>query len=303
MKPDQLQRAFYGLAFKEAFIDKRGTEFQAWFVRIAGHAYGPDFEEVRPYGPRGDLKCDGLRRSSGAMFQCYAPERFEDTRTIPKIREDFAGAVTHWGGFLKSWHFVHNDRNGLSPDATLCLSELGGRYPAVRLEPWSEPELRTLTLALDLHQLEDLFGPRPSLPTLESIDFATLKPVIDAIARKEPDEDASLTPPSQRKLENNKLSADVAELLRLGRRKEARVEDYFNRMIRPDAAEKIAQTMRDQYQSLKTLALEPDQIFTYLQRFVGRYEEPAPRAAALAVLCYFFDRCDIFEDDSAMATA
>jgi hypothetical protein len=94
----------------------------------------------------------------------------------------------------------------------------------------------------------------------------------------------------------------VAELLRLGRRKEARVEDYFNKMVRPDTAEKIAQAIRDQYQSLKAFELEPDQIFTYLQRFIGRYDEPAPRAAALAVLCYFFDRCDIFEDDPAKAT-
>jgi hypothetical protein len=302
MKPDQLQRAFYGVAFKEAFIDKRGTEFQTWFVKIAGHAYGADFEEVRPYGSRGDLKCDGLRRSTGAMFQCYAPDRFDDSRTIPKIRADLTGAVTHWRDFLKSWHFVHNDRNGLSPDATGCLSELGRQHPTVRLEPWSEPELRTLTLALDFHQLEDLFGPRPSLPLLESVDFATLKPVIDAIARKEPDLNASLTPPSQRKVENNKLSTDVAELLRLGRRKEARVEDYFNKMVRPDTAEKIAQAISDQYQSLKAFELEPDQIFTYLQRFIGRYDEPAPRAAALAVLCYFFDRCDIFEDDPAKAT-
>lgn len=297
MKPDALQRAFYGIAFKEAYLDKRGTEFQTWFVKIAGHAYGPDFEEVRPYGPRGDLKCDGLRRSTGAMFQCYAPDRLEDSRTIPKIRTDLDGAVTHWRDFLKSWHFVHNDRNGLSPDATLCLSELGAQYPAVRLEPWSEPELRTLTLALNLHQLEDLFGPRPSLPLLESVDFTALKPIIDAIARKEPDPNAAMTPPSNRKIENNKLSADAANLLRLGRRKEARVEDYFNKMIRPDTAEKIAQTMRDQYQSLKALKLDPDQIFGHLEGFIGRYSEPGPRAAALAVMCYFFDRCDIFEDD------
>ena len=46
MKPDQLQRAIYGCAFKTAFVDKRGTAFQDWFVKIAGYAYGPDFEEV-----------------------------------------------------------------------------------------------------------------------------------------------------------------------------------------------------------------------------------------------------------------
>lgn len=240
MKPDALQRAFYGLAFKEAFVDKRGTEFQAWFVKIAGHAFGADFEEVRPYGAQGDLKCDGLRRSTGGMFQCYAPDRFDDKRTIPKIRTDFVGAVTHWRDFIKIWHFIHNDRNGLSPEVTRCLAELGQHHVPVQLEPWSEPELRTLTLGLDLHQLEDLFGPRAGLPALENVDFEGLKPIIDAIARKEPDPNASLTPPSQKKVENNRLSADAADLLRLGRRKEARVEDYINKMVRPDVGERIA---------------------------------------------------------------
>lgn len=302
MKPDALQRAFYGVAFKSAFIDKRGTEFQAWFVKIAGYAFGPDFEEVRPYGPRGDLKCDGLRRSTGSVFQCYAPDRFDDKKTIPKIREDFIGAVTHWGDFLKIWHFVHNDRNGLSPDVTLCLGELGKEYPSVRLEPWSEVELRDLTQDLELRQLEDLFGFAPSLPVLDGIGFEQLKPIIDAIARKEPDPDAALTPPSEHKIENNRLSVDAAELLRLGRRKEARVEDYVNKMIRPDVAERVAEAMRDQYRSLKSLGLDADTIFAHLQTFIGHQTEPARQAAALAVLCYFFDRCDVFEDVSSAVT-
>ncbi len=296
VKPDPLQRAFYGLSFKTQFSDKRGTAFQDWFARIAGYAFGPDFEEVKPYGPQGDLKCDGLRRSTGAMFQCYAPDRFEDKRTIPKIRTDFLGAVIHWPNFLKVWVFVHNDRNGLSPDTTRCFSDLAAQHVSVKLEPWAEPELFGLTLGLDLHQLEDLFGQAPSLPILDNVGFQQLKPIIDAIQRKEPDPNAKLTPPSEHKLEHNKLSKDAAELLRLGRRKEARVQDYINKMVRPDIPEQIAEAMRHQYSSLKALGLSPDEIFGHLQRFVALPTEPAGQAAALAVLCYFFERCDVFED-------
>ncbi len=57
--------------------------------------------------------------------------------------------------------------------------------------------------------------------------------------------------------------------------------------------------MRDQYQSLKALELDADTIFGHLQNFIGRQSEPSRQAAALAVLCYFFDRCDIFEDNTA----
>jgi hypothetical protein len=296
VKPDALQRAFFGFAFKTAFVDKRGTAFQDWFVKIAGYAYGPDFEEVKPYGSQGDHKCDGLRRSTGMLFQCYAPDHYEDKKTIPKITIDFLGAVNHWPGTLKAWTFVHNDRNGLSPGVTKCLTDLGAKHPTVALAPWAEPELHTLTLGLELHQLEDLFGFTPSLPVLDNVGFEQLQPVINAIQRRKPDPEAKLTPPSEDKIEHNKLSDDAADLLRFGRRKEARVQDFINKIVRPDVAEEIAEAVREQYRSLKGLDLEADQIFAHLQRFIGVQGEPPRQAAALAVMCYFFERCDIFED-------
>ena len=56
---DELQRSIYVDRFRLAFHTKRREAFQDWFVRLAGHAFGSDFEEVRPYGAQGDLKCDG----------------------------------------------------------------------------------------------------------------------------------------------------------------------------------------------------------------------------------------------------
>ena len=67
-------------------------------------------------------------------------------------------------------------------------------------------------------------------------------------------------------------------------------------MVRPDVAEEIAEAVRERYLSLKGLDLETDQIFAHLQRFIGVQGEPPRQAAALAVMCYFFERCDIFED-------
>ena len=43
--------------------------------------------------------------------------------------------------------------------------------------------------------------------------------------------------------------------------------------------------------------LSPDQIFTELQTFAGGMDgTPKHQAAVLAVMSYFFERCDIFED-------
>ena len=70
---DDVQSCFYGLKFETAFLRKRAKEFEGWFARIMSHAFPGDFEPVRPYGPQGDLKCDGFRRSDGTVFQCYGP--------------------------------------------------------------------------------------------------------------------------------------------------------------------------------------------------------------------------------------
>lgn len=72
---DELQRSIYVDRFLVAFHTQRGTAFQDWFVRLAGHAFGPDFEEVRPYGPYGDLKCDGRRVSTKSVFSATRPTR------------------------------------------------------------------------------------------------------------------------------------------------------------------------------------------------------------------------------------
>ena len=78
-----------------AFLEKKGTEFQDWFVKLAGYAFGSDFEAVRSYGNQGDLKCDGRGVSTGTIFQCYAPEQMKAERLNRKIDQDFCGAISH----------------------------------------------------------------------------------------------------------------------------------------------------------------------------------------------------------------
>ena len=106
---DSLQRAWYALRFELEFRTKRGSEFQDWFVKVAGLAYGSDFDPIRNYGAMGDFKCDGRRLSTGTVFQCYAPGEIKEAETIAKINSDLPGAVQHWSDFISAWCFVHND--------------------------------------------------------------------------------------------------------------------------------------------------------------------------------------------------
>ena len=127
--------------------------------------------------------------------------------------------------------------------------------------------------------------------------LADLRPVIDTLQRMDtvPGQEPP-TPPSVDKLARNSLSEDAAGLLQLGRRKEALVETWFSKSPNVDLGERIAEAFRHRYAELKKSGTSSDAIFTHLQQYAGMGGEPPRQNAALAVLSYFFERCDIFED-------
>lgn len=294
---DDLQRIFYGLNFKNKFAREKGKAFEDFFALVMSYGYLGDFEKVRPYGSKGDLKCDGFRRSDGTVFQCYAPDSIKLTELLSKIDTDFHGALAHWVNRMKRWEFVHNDWRGLPAEATKKLVDLRAANPSVQIAVFGESEMRQVVMTLALHQLEDLFGAVPSQRTLERLNFAALRPVLIAIQRQVPDAEPPLTAPSLDKLEHNALSADAAALLAQGRRREKLVQDFFDQWPDPSFGEGIAEAFRERYAALKLSGLAPDQIFGELQSFAGGMDgEPSHQGAVLAVMSYFFERCDIFED-------
>ena len=294
---DELQRSIYVDRFRLAFHTLKGKAFQDWFVLLAGHAFGVNFEEVRPYGPHGDLKCDGRCADSKSVFQCYAPDQVKEVELIKKINEDFHGARAHWKSDMARWIFVHNDARGLPPNAVKHLGELRKVHAPLVIETWSEPELLKLTMALGLSALQALFGPAASIAIVDRLVLADLIPIIEALQREEPDPShPPLTPPSSEKLEKNSLSNESGLLLKIGRRKSGLVDTFFRKTPRAELGEGIAEAFRNRYADLKALGLPADTIFKHLQDYAGMNGEPKRQGAALAVLAYFFDNCDIFED-------
>jgi hypothetical protein len=299
MRPtlDETQRSFYGLKFENAFLRHKGKAFENFFSRVMAHGFTGDFQPVRPYGANGDLKCDGFRQSDGTVFQSYAPDAMKLANLLAKIDEDFYGALTHWGAQMKRWELVHNDPRALPGDALHRLAELRTAHPEVDIAVFGEAEMRSVVMRLALHQLEDLFGAVPSQRIFDRLDFSNLRAVLTAIQRRDPGAEPPLVAPSATKLEHNALSPDAAALLRHGRRREKLVQEFFDAWPDPSFGEDIAEAFRARYQAFKSVNLSPDQIFGELQSFAGGMEgEPAHQGAVLAVLSYFFERCDIFED-------
>ena len=161
-----------------------------------GHAFTGDFISVRPYGNKGDLKCDGYRASDKTVFQCYAPRTTKLDKLQAKVNEDFNGAVTHWGTRMERWTFVHNDDEGIPADVAQQLIDLDEAHPNVSLSQMNYPGIFEITMSLAQPQLEDLFGLVPTQRTLAQLDFEALCPVVQQIQGLDPDEHASLTAPS-----------------------------------------------------------------------------------------------------------
>ena len=295
---DDLKRYIYGLRFSEDFLRKKGSEFQDWFVRIVNDFYGTDFQRVRPMGQKGDHKCDGYVITEQMVFQCYAPTDYTEQKLNTKIQEDFSGAIEHWQGQIKKWVFVHSDTRGLGPDTTKLLNKLRNDNPNLVIETWCENELRNIVMALKLYQLEAIFGASPSKAILDQLSFEDIAPVLATIQSQEPDPlGPPIKPVSVAKLEKNKLPTDAAELLKLGRRKEQLVQQYFDKHNQPDFGEYIAQAFRKKYEALKAIKTPPGHIFSEMQQFAGGIDgDVKKQGAVLAIVSYFFERCDIFED-------
>lgn len=267
---DALQRSIYVERFRVAFHTKKGTEFQDWFVLLAGHAMGADFEEVRPYGPFGDLKCDGRHVSTKTVFQCYGPDSMKEIALIDKINEDFQGARSHWGSNMEKWIFVHNDARGLPAHVVQHIDSLRKSHAPNIIETWSEPELLQLALGLELSALQALFGHAASMAIVDRLVMTDLVPIIDALERSEPNPtDPPLTPPSPKKLEKNALSEESGIFLRVGRRKSSLVDTFFRKSPRTELGERIAEAFRIRYAELKALDLPADLIFKHLQDYAG----------------------------------
>lgn len=295
---DVASRGHYYLKARIAYLEMLRTEFQAWFSRIMEWRHPGTFIRIRP--SRGDSHLDGYR-IGGSVFQVYAPREMRLGELNAKIESDFLGARDALAASqipMEEWTFVHNDDDGLAAETTLLIDSVRARFPGTRIRLWAFPSIWGEIAQLDDEVLSEIFGPAPTVDSLEHLQFQHVRPVIEFAQRAEVPIDVPLTPPSARKLEFNQLSRETAEYLRMGRLREKLVGQYLAAHPSPGLGEEIAQGCRTRYASLRGTGQPPDMIFGELWRWVGglHFHSPEHLAAVLAVLSYLFESCDIFEN-------
>lgn len=109
--------------------------------------------------------------------------------------------------------------------------------------------------------------------------------------------DFTLTEP-EKKIEKNKLSPRVTDLLQIGLGKAAEVNRFVEHssVLEPDFAEQLKSGFVKKYKELWDKDFRGDALFEGLRVFAcNASSDSKEQAAGLAVLAYLFERCEVFE--------
>lgn len=290
------------------FRSKFTNEFEVWFADLAKmlHPAG-DVQSSRI--TQGDGKIDVFVINQHLVYQCYAPSQFRTSEAAAKINRDFWGAVKFLNGNLKKWIFVHNHQTGqLDKLALKALNEVkrqcSDNGSSIEVLAWGCEELwDELKQRTPYAKLRDLFGS----PDPVNIDFATIEELLLRLDRADyPIDTDPVSQPSPRKLDFNQLSKTYHREIQEGRNGCGEVKDYFSSRAasHPEFAEQMAEQFRQRYEYLKKHGtLTPDEIYEKLRLDAGIKSTPdAKREMAVrSILAFFFDSCDIFENQNKVA--
>lgn len=297
----KVERAFWGLKFKVQFMEATGNEFQALVQKILELRFPDEFVAVKPAGSEGDWKNDGFLADQRRMLQVYAPEGWDKKKTLAKIDEDYFGAAKSWPGFFDTWTFAHNDMKGIPPYVLDRLGELTQLedYPHT-CDQWGFAKFRDLVFEMDDDRLVELLGPPITLAQVLAVEVHDVIPMLRALEDAPPAPLSAVRPVPANKLEENGLSDDAEHLLLSGMRRSDEVARYFeSQTMRPTFRDDLGARFTAQYVKLRDAGLEPDEIVLALVEWIaGPALSTATQAAALAVVAFFFEQCDIFEDPS-----
>jgi hypothetical protein len=129
------------------------------------------------------------------------------------------------------------------------------------------------------------------------ITFAELEVITKfLVASSSRDEGEITVIPMKDKIGRNQISSSIEDLLKVGMLKSKLVEQYIQRQPDIDFGDRLKQGFVDKYSELKTKGMAGDELFLDLFEFASNSTADFKKqAAALAILTYFFETCEVFE--------
>jgi len=295
---DRLARQYFDYKAELALHQKKAIAYQDHFNDLMEAAHGTQFIRVRPAGAVGDRKCDGYLSRTDSVFQVYAPTTIRISDWIAKIDADFEGAKAQWER-MRQWVFVHNQHDGLPPDAAKMILKLKGKNLTLTIDQWPPTHLLDITSHMSEPQLTALFGNPPREEDMRTLDRSDIAIAVSGLTRESAFWQPSgndLPIVSPRKLDYNQLSEHPRRLITAGIAQTSMVEGFFNHHPDPNLRDRAALRMKESWLRLQS-TVSPDAAFNELfDQITAHAQGSRGLTASLALLAYLFEECDIFDN-------
>jgi hypothetical protein len=182
------------------------------------------------------------------------------------------------------------DRDSYENRVLLC--------PTHHIEIDKDPNLYTVEKLLEIKTNHEAWVKESLRKEEISITFVELEATTQFLVSKEIQigEAISVIPPKD-KINKNQLSASVEEYIKIGMLKSRLVSQYITQHPDVDFGERLKKGFVDKYLEFKNNGMSGDEIFLELFEFASSGSSDFKKqAAALAVLTYFFETCEVFEE-------
>lgn len=315
------QKALFRLLFQNRMSKVTGMGFQNLFSEIMRYAR-PDFAPVKPQGNLGDWKNDGHEPKSGRYYQVYSPEKFDEAKAVEKLIEDFTGLLERWGNStvypngVKEFYFVINDAYRITPGAYpttyATMEALRQEHNLTECRTFLAKDLEDIFIELPEDIIITIVGNPPNPADINVLSFNLVNEVIRHIVEDTGPrslEQSLIDPDFDDKIVFNKLQVTSRWLhdayFRLGS-----LEEYFHANSNFTRQE-VRDRLKAVYEVNKTGPFVdahdgPTASDHHFYRILNEITPIPPTVnprlntelqnAALVVMAYFFESCDIFEE-------
>jgi hypothetical protein len=299
MSPEEVALLWHEQSFRLACHEKTGVEFQGFFEAIMEKA-DDSFVKVKPSGSEGDWKCDGYSADTAALYQVYAPGVMKVKDAANKIKDDFAGALKHWKEPMKGWIFVWSAEKALAPQIAALILALQNSNDSLAIDHWGREQLWKKLEGLTERQRSTILGPAPVPSMARTVTAAEVQTLLSFVAAQpipEPDQDLELTDLTE-KMDRNDFSDGTRALIAFGLPVATSVRDYVDGNHDISFSSKVADALGAMYARISPeYPNEKDLVFALLVGEVaaGAGANTKEYWAALGIVSYYFELCDIFE--------
>lgn len=279
--------------------DLQGNAFQTFFHDLMTLCV-PGFVDVRTHGNLGDLASDGLSLHDGKLYACYAPETVDASAMIQKFKSDLAGAIKKRSGQFTTFVFVHNDVRGVHPEISTALAEARAANPGISFEVMGMRHFRDLLGKQDCQDVEALLKSQLPMQHAVSVGLQEMEELLaDLASVRMADVSApQIETVSAHKLRYSELTDESQAELRDGMRHSTMISGYYQRRIDITERDDVAARFHAEYLAAVRDGLDPEDVLCRLREFLGGNRMPSAPSyrAQTAILAYFFESCDIFEN-------